>query len=59
MLMVYDHAITEARRIIARHQPWRRWTGNRCTGGCGRWPCKPFLVALAVITRNSNTPTTR
>jgi hypothetical protein len=55
MAMVFDHAITEARRTIGRHQPWRRWIRNRCTAGCGRWPCKPFFAALAVITRNSNT----
>jgi len=59
MAMVFDQAITEARRTIGRHQPWRRWTGNRCTAGCGRWPCKPFYIALAVITRNSNTPASR
>jgi hypothetical protein len=59
MTIVYDHAITEARRTITLHQPWRRWPITRCTAGCGHWPCKPFFAALAVITRNSHPPTPR
>jgi hypothetical protein len=54
MTIVYDHAITEARRTIGRHQAWRRWPLTRCTAGCGRWPCQAFYSALAVITRNSH-----
>jgi hypothetical protein len=57
MAIVYDHAITEARRTINLHE--RRSHGNRCMEGCARWPCKPYLLALAVITRNSSTHASR
>jgi hypothetical protein len=59
MAIIYDHAITEARRAIALHERSRRSHGIRCTAGCGRWPCQPYLKALAVITRNSTTPASR
>jgi hypothetical protein len=55
MAVIYDHAVTDARRRVEQHQPvyGRRSTG--CTAGCAQWPCKPFSTAWAVVTRNSNT----
>lgn len=36
-----DHTDT-AEAVLARHQPHALWAligANRCTQGCGRWPC--------------------
>ena len=59
MAVVYDRAITTARRTISRHQPRRDRHGMVCAAGCERWPCKAFAAAYALITRNSNTPASR
>jgi hypothetical protein len=53
MATIYDHAITEARRVIGAHRPWRRGSTVLCRAGCGQWPCKRFDTAFAIITRNS------
>ena len=55
MAVVYDHAITGARRTVNLHQPVHAGAETVCAHGCGAWPCKAFSAAFAVITRNSNT----
>ena len=55
MAVIYDHAVTDARRLVARHQPLRIQQLTRCAAGCTHWPCKPFSTAWAMVTRNSNT----
>nr|BFE64197.1 hypothetical protein GCM10020063_087230 [Dactylosporangium thailandense] len=55
MPVIYDHAVTDARRRVERHQPVTGRPGGGCTAGCAHWPCKPFATAWAVVTRNSNT----
>ncbi|WP_238019559.1 hypothetical protein KZZ52_00570 [Dactylosporangium sp. AC04546] len=55
MAVIYDHAVTDARRRAERHQP----EGSACAAGCAQWPCKPFVTAWAVVTRNSNTRAVR
>ena len=57
MAIIYDHAVTDARRLVDWHQPLVDQQG--CTAGCDHWPCKPFSTAWAVITRNSNTRAAR
>ena len=59
MAVVYDHAITGARRVVSAHRPKRVHQLTTCTAGCGRWPCKRFEAAFAVITRNSTAPALR
>jgi hypothetical protein len=59
MGIVYDRAITAARGTTSEHRPLRHEAGVECRVGCGQWPCQPFLLALAVITRNSNTQALR
>lgn len=60
MAVVYDHAVTDARRLVERHRPeFRDEHVARCAAGCGRWPCKSFTHAWAVVTRNSNTRAAR
>ncbi|HTJ34501.1 MAG TPA: hypothetical protein VL738_14845 [Dactylosporangium sp.] len=54
MAVIYDHAVTDARRRVERHQPVPGHGGG-CTAGCAQWPCKPYSTAWAVVTRNSNT----
>jgi hypothetical protein len=55
MAVIYDHAVTDARLRIKRHQPVADRHRGGCTAGCAQWPCRPFTTAWAVITRNSNT----
>ena len=55
MAVIYDHAVTDARRRAERHQPAPGRHSSGCTAGCAQWPCKPFSMAWAVVTRNSNT----
>ncbi|GGM83908.1 hypothetical protein ACFFX1_30240 [Dactylosporangium sucinum] len=59
MAVIYDHAVTDARRRAERHQPATGGPGTACTAGCAQWPCKPFVTAWAVVTRNSNTRAAR
>ncbi|MFI5915399.1 hypothetical protein [Dactylosporangium sp. NPDC051541] len=55
MAVVYDHAVTDARRRVERHQPVVGRPAMGCAAGCAQWPCKPFSTAWAIVTRNSNT----
>jgi hypothetical protein len=55
MAVIYDHAVTDARRRAERHQPAPGRHAKGCTAGCAQWPCQPFSRAWAVVTRNSNT----
>jgi len=55
MPVVYDHAITDARRRVEQHQSLPGRHAKGCIAGCAHWPCKPFSTAWAVVTRNSNT----
>jgi hypothetical protein len=57
--VVYDHTVTAARRIVARHRAIRVKPVTICAAGCGHWPCKPFSTAFGVITHNSNTLSSR
>lgn len=59
MAVVYDRAITAARRTVGKHQPQRDRHGVVCAAGCERWPCQPFVAAYALITRNSHTLASR
>jgi|KBSMisStaDraftv2_1062788.scaffolds.fasta_scaffold5793039_2 hypothetical protein len=59
MAVVYDRAITTARRTVGKHQPKRDWRGVVCAAGCEHWPCQSFAAAYALITRNSNTAANR
>jgi hypothetical protein len=59
MPVIYDHAITDARRAADAHHPSHPDALTTCVT-CGvAWPCKPFAAAFALITRNSNTRATR
>jgi|tagenome__1003787_1003787.scaffolds.fasta_scaffold14628133_1 hypothetical protein len=55
MPVIYDHAVTDARRRAARHQPVPGRHAQGCVAGCAQWPCQAFATAWAVVTRNSNT----
>ncbi|GAA2607209.1 hypothetical protein GCM10010399_42690 [Dactylosporangium fulvum] len=55
MAVIYDHAVTDARRRVERHRPTPGPQVTSCSAGCGRWPCKPFSTAWVAITRNSHT----
>jgi hypothetical protein len=57
--LIYDHAITDARRAAGAHQPVHPEGETTCAACGGPWPCKPFAAAFALITRNSNTRATR
>jgi hypothetical protein len=57
--VIYDRAITDARRTVGAHQAKRSRHTIICSAGCDRWPCKPFSRAFAIITRNSNTRAAR
>jgi hypothetical protein len=59
MPVVYDHAVTDARRTVGRHQPERRPDRIVCAAGCAEWPCKSYSAAFALIKRNSNTLASR
>jgi hypothetical protein len=59
MAVVYDRAITAARRTVGKHQPRRDGPGVTCAAGCERWPCQSFVAAYALITHNSNTAANR
>jgi hypothetical protein len=54
MAVVYDRAITTARRTVAKHQPRHDEHGIVCAAGCERWPCPAFSAAYALIKRNAN-----
>jgi murein endopeptidase len=54
MAVIYDHAVTDARRRVERHQPVYGRHSKGCTAGCAQWPCQPFSLAWAVVTHNSN-----
>lgn len=56
MAVIYDRAVTAARRTVHAHRPKRRPEGTVCSAGCAHWPCDPFVVAYGVITRNSHGP---
>jgi hypothetical protein len=56
MAVIYDRAVTVARRMVHTHRPKRRIQGTVCSAGCPQWPCEPFQAAYAVITRNSHSP---
>jgi hypothetical protein len=53
---VVDQYLAEVHDGIVRHQPWRpiRILPRRCTAGCGRWPCRPFLDAVAHLAKCAN-----
>lgn len=59
MTVIYDHAVTDARRRLERHQPLPGRSAKGCTAGCTQWPCKPFWTAWAIVTRNCDTRTGR
>lgn len=54
MTVVYDRSITVARIRVNAHRPAAGSTEPRCGAGCGHWPCRSFLAAFALITRNAN-----
>jgi hypothetical protein len=56
MSVIYDRAVTVARRTVHAHRPKRRPQGTVCNAGCQHWPCEAFAAAYAVITRNSHSP---
>ena len=54
MAVIYDHAMTDARRRLLSHQPVHERQAVLCTAGCPQWPCESYSTAWAVVTRNSS-----